>query len=688
MKFQKSEQDVQSVGFSGTAQMGVQLANLSKIFKILSTSTYKDPHGSIIRELCSNGVDANVAAGKPNEPVYLKYFVEDDVHKISIKDNGIGMSDEFVNTRYMSLGDSTKDDDEEQIGGFGIGRASIFSYTSYYYLISRYDGVKKTYLISENENGLPDVLPMEEEETEECNGVEVVFELKEKKDFADFKIAAENQLKYFRSIHIEGFNIRNDYNIIQGNTFVYRNDRHNVTGNLELVWHNVSYPIDFRSLGIPPIHINCSLYFPQNTPFQPEAARENLRNIESNRKLILDKIAEFREEITSMWRQEQKCKNFWEWVEKGDKIISFGEGININANSVITEEYIWEPLENTQMNPSLVKRRASDLFQCLFSYRSNKNGWSNSWKRIIYNDKIFWADKEVTNHRLGALEWQGVVFKREKILVYPHNLNYFYEERYLKRDPIYTYNYIEPDFDYKSEFEYLADRIWDEIQQHCVDAHSIEIAKRKSNRRSFGNEEVRGKFSDVYENTKWDVRQMDTISCYRYVVYTEDEDIYDQWKNWHPSVTKGNKKKTNDNKFFLIIFTNSKHAKKLTSFYTPEQFMDTNFVKKAYLNFYEQTTRPKLGTKLNPWKNLHDMYHSKFKNVVHHKPKKDYSLPYSIKEYAAKKYSTDYIDALHKKRREYIDKNKAPVSDPEVLRYKTLYEYKKKRFNQLQEQCQ
>lgn len=685
MKFQKSEQDIQSVGFSGTAQMGVQLANLSKIFKILSTSTYKDPHGSIIRELCSNGVDANVAAGKPNEPVYLKYFVEDDVHKISIKDNGIGMSDEFVNTRYMSLGDSTKDDDEEQIGGFGIGRASIFSYTSYYYLISRYEGVKRTYLISENENGLPDVLPMEEEDTEECNGVEVLFELKDSGDIHDFKLAAQNQLKYFRSIHIEGFGIRNDYNILQGETFVYRHDRQNVTGQLELVWHNVSYPIDFRSLGIDPIRTNCSLYFPQSTPFQPEAARENLRNIESNRKLILDRIVEFRKEITDMWRGEQVCKDYWDWRNRTEKTVTFQDGIRLNVDSIIEEEYIWEPIKHTQMNPKKVRNKASVLFEILFSFRKNKKGWNTGFNSIPTNDKIFWADRDVTNHRLSYLEWASLILKRDYIHIGVESLPNYYDEHLLKRHPVYSYKYDEPDFDYKAEFQYIADCLWDEITSMRTDAHSIEIPKRVSGRRNFSDQEVRGKFNDSgYDVAKWTVRKMDTISCYTHVVYTLDEDEYNKWKYWNPkSIDRRNKIQ---DKFLLVILTNTKHAPKLKDFLTTEEFLKSQFIKKAYLNEYHKNHIKSGRTTLSPWLNLHDMYYSKFKHLIHNKPKTVYNLPQFIYNHAARIHSVEWIDKLDERRKEFIKKNKAPESNIETLKYKLLYEYQKKRFNHLQKQ--
>ena len=77
-----------------------------------------------IRELIQNAVDACTKKDKCNGKVDIKY-IEDDNPKIIIKDNGIGMNEKIIINNFLTIGESSKKD-ENSIGKFGIGILAAF----------------------------------------------------------------------------------------------------------------------------------------------------------------------------------------------------------------------------------------------------------------------------------------------------------------------------------------------------------------------------------------------------------------------------------------------------------------------------------------------------------------------------------------------------------------------------------
>lgn len=599
MIFDKNETEVKSLGFESGGKMSVQNKNLSKVFKLLTTSTYKSIEESVLREICSNAVDAQVMAGKKDEPIYLTY--KDNC--ISIKDNGIGMSDHFVNNEYMSLGESTKENNEDQIGSFGIGRASVFAYTKYYTLISRYDGVISTYLIAETEDGLPDVTLLSADPTEECNGVEVKFELIKHKDYEIFKSAATNQLKYFRNIIIEGFNIDNDFKLIQGDNFIYRPDRVNSSGQLEVVWHNVRYPIDFNYLGIPPIHVNCGLYFPQNTPFKPEAARENLRNTESNKKLILEKIEKLRNEFYNLWKKEQDVDDFIVYINKKSKTITF-ENVELSVGDVIKEEYIYTPLSKTSIDPKEFKSSCSYIYEKLFIHRKNSRFWSNSLFYIGVNDKIFHSEKTVGNEKLSKNSWQA--------FIRPSEASYENLAQYIYKDIKFSYVNGEQlllnprNINYEEEISFLRNCIWEDIKERTIDINTLTVKKVRV-KNKIGKSEVRVKIFDK----AFDTYNTDFFKDHKIIVYTTDTEEFKLIRNF-PEKFKS------INTFFIPVFGSKKYEGKIPRAITFEEFFKSRFLKKLYFKGMKNTIIYNKGMspfKINPYLNLHPMYRNKYKNL-------------------------------------------------------------------------
>lgn len=101
-----------------TLKVSIKLDKTDKLFDIL-IGGYHNPRASFIRETVSNAWDAMNEANNP-EPVIVKIDEDDGGYYVEIIDKGIGMDYEFITKRYTAVLDSTKDESNDQIGGYPI----------------------------------------------------------------------------------------------------------------------------------------------------------------------------------------------------------------------------------------------------------------------------------------------------------------------------------------------------------------------------------------------------------------------------------------------------------------------------------------------------------------------------------------------------------------------------------------
>ena len=178
---------------SGLRQKSFTIKANSKSFKILSSQIYTDKIGTAPRELGANAIDSHKKAdvSKPFV-VHLPNALEP---YFSVRDFGTGMSKEKIETMYITYFDSDKNEDNESIGGLGLGSKSPFAYTDQFSVISYLNGNKYIYSAFMN-NGLPDIAHIADEETTEDNGMEIMFAVKPE-DFRIFESRCKKIYTYF-----------------------------------------------------------------------------------------------------------------------------------------------------------------------------------------------------------------------------------------------------------------------------------------------------------------------------------------------------------------------------------------------------------------------------------------------------------------------------------------------------------
>lgn len=131
------------------------IAASAKAFEVLSSNLYQNKTLAVIREITCNAADAHRAAGLPISDIEVHLPTYSEMW-FAVRDYGAGLSTDDVLSLYTTYFRSTKDNDNSQIGGFGLGSKSPFAVADQFTVTSWHGGVK-TAFVCYKENGTPQV---------------------------------------------------------------------------------------------------------------------------------------------------------------------------------------------------------------------------------------------------------------------------------------------------------------------------------------------------------------------------------------------------------------------------------------------------------------------------------------------------------------------------------------------------
>ena len=219
------------------------IAQTAEFFTVLSNTLYSNKPLAVVREVLCNAWDANIVADRRDKPVIINI----DEDKLSIKDAGFGIPHALIHQIYCVYGNSTKENDGNQTGGFGLGSKSPFAYSDHFSVVNCHDGLKTVHAISRGSTltqGKPDRRVMVSVPTTE-EGVEVIIPVKDKADAELFSLIAAD-IAAFGEMNV----ILNGKPIVtvpistaEGNLFLTNRKPRGVHSKLALRYGNVIYPI-------------------------------------------------------------------------------------------------------------------------------------------------------------------------------------------------------------------------------------------------------------------------------------------------------------------------------------------------------------------------------------------------------------------------------------------------------------
>ncbi len=300
-------------------EAGIDASNMGFMFDIVSNQMYSNPIGSLIRELTSNCFDSHVEAKVTDAcPIVgLDYNVDEQKNFIYFEDFGVGISPDRMKKVYRNYFSSTKRNTNDQIGMFGLGSKSPLSYCNAFNLVTRFEGVEYFYVVHKGQER-PRIELIYDKKTTQRNGTKVTVFI-EDKDYSKFISETKKQLSFFKDVYFVGFEddgIDNDYRIIEAESFKYRPD-FQFSPQLHLCIGDVSYPIDFGLLGIPPIDIPVAVKF-NIGEIWVNPQREAVRYLDGVKETILEKIKACLTELTKIYNSQysEKEDDFVDWLSQ------------------------------------------------------------------------------------------------------------------------------------------------------------------------------------------------------------------------------------------------------------------------------------------------------------------------------------------------------------------------------------
>jgi hypothetical protein len=333
----------------------------SLIFQMFSKNIYSNPIGSVVREITSNCFDSHIEA-KVNAPVLIKKIFDKQANNyyISFIDYGVGMSTERINKVFLIIFSSTKRDDNQQIGAFGLGsktplaykRSTGFGegeYDNSYFIITVFNNIKYTYQIYEGKK-CPKVSLLHSESTQESNGTEVRVPVMEK-DLQAFSKEMVRQLYYFENVIFEGFEedddnhtrydetLTNEYQIIRGKSFLFRGNDY--SEYMHVCLGRVAYPIDYNVLGLSssdyklPIAVKLEV-----GEIGVTVSRESLDYSETTIKILKKKLEVAKKEIIALISKQYQnictLEDYFQ-VKNNFGVLNFTNGASINVGNLIKQ---------------------------------------------------------------------------------------------------------------------------------------------------------------------------------------------------------------------------------------------------------------------------------------------------------------------------------------------------------------
>lgn len=169
MLIQQVKENIQSGGLGVGNTFSI--AASSKAFEVLSNSLYQNKVLAVIREITCNAVDAHRMVGKSvadiqiHLPGYLAPF-------FAVRDFGPGLSHDDVLSLYTTYFRSTKDANNDLIGGFGLGSKSPFAVADQFTVTAWQNGERRQY-VCYKDGGVPAINHISTEPSNEPSGLEV-----------------------------------------------------------------------------------------------------------------------------------------------------------------------------------------------------------------------------------------------------------------------------------------------------------------------------------------------------------------------------------------------------------------------------------------------------------------------------------------------------------------------------------
>lgn len=547
----------------------IRSEDLGMALDAVSRNLYSNPIGSFVRELVSNAVDAN-RQNNSAELVKVNIYKEGNTWYFQVKDEGQGMTYEHFTNVYMRWFNSDKRENNEDIGGWGIGSKSPLSYKETYELTTIADGIEYEYIII-RQSPAPTATLLSQKSTNKKSGTTIRVEI----DYDDlWKLSdeCEKQLTYFNNVYVvnEFAWYDNNFKIIEADLFKVRNSNFPFGNQMHIALGQVAYPINWNTIGVNQINIPIALKF--NIGELPVTlSREEINySDETVKSLIKQKIEIVYADLFNRFSEQYKTRDLFEYLsfftedEKQLKLTdNFSIPFRIRDNGRLRPTFIANDKEYkiAKDNIDIVFSifNVSEIKNTVISHNAfvNHKGFLLGTSKYLYREEDF-------NHWSNLYYTNGVLLNKRKItrnilrniasaigLTFEKTTKSSIKSTIKDGGLLETYKFI----------NYLNNEFKRKLQQYDIVPQTFIDAKKEEQK--LLEEERKGNITTYnLRNEKTNIKLEKLLDDYKYVFYidkNEDREKIAHYQALFDSIPKYFKDKY---KFIIITPTNIKKIKK------------------------------------------------------------------------------------------------------------------------------
>ena len=163
--------------------------------KIMTENLYSDVPLAVVRELCTNAIDANRKAGKPENDFIIHFPTKAEPY-FSVEDHGIGMTKEEVLYVYTTFFKSTNSNNNDNTGMYGLGSKAPLAYIKTFSIVSCRDGIGNSFVETWEDGKMPEI-SLVSTSKQSLSGTKITVPIKEE-DFNSFNEAILKVCFFFK----------------------------------------------------------------------------------------------------------------------------------------------------------------------------------------------------------------------------------------------------------------------------------------------------------------------------------------------------------------------------------------------------------------------------------------------------------------------------------------------------------
>lgn len=543
------QRDSITEGIGTTTKMNISADIEAHLIKVVTEWSYEDILGSVIREQISNGIDSHMEANV-TDPVIIRLLNENGNYSLHFIDVGLGLDKEGFEVFILGIGQSSKRNNPNLLGGYGLGSKNPLGYQDSYIYICRKDGIERKFIVFKGEE-VPESTMVYEKPTEERNGVEIIINI----NYSDRWLVVskiKEQCSYFENVYFDVSGIDNTYKIFKNDLFKF-----NTLGaftELHISLKNVAYSIDWKKLGIPQINIPIALTFDNYDEIHPIFNRESIEMTRESKKAIKNKIKEvsewFCQEYNNQTKEYESLLKAWDYINEDNKYVIVGD-----EEFEITQLEQYSSIPCKKLSIKGVKLLSPKKYRGMFSeltrdFDINSYMYNGRLKTTRYfSDSIIGHNCVIINHNLSGFFREFL--KREKY-------KYVFKESYvIKEDLRYYKSFILQDIpkkhwrdtikEYKSIKEEFIKELFDDGRELHLSPEFLDFVQTSKKIKS--NNSTSNYVSRALNKQKGDITIDWVVSKeigYGYKLYKKKHAIKDLGKLRHLSIICENKEQAID----------------------------------------------------------------------------------------------------------------------------------------------